>query len=114
MGYSVENKIDMVLNIDQFEEVRKRNGMSKKDVHDKLEDHGIALEYKSFLNLTKNKVTWRLVYAYTLSKIFGKEIDDLFEIVEIPIEIPEEDTNDQDALVNSEDNPNMSANSTHI
>jgi hypothetical protein len=82
MGYSVDNKIDMVLDKERFSKVTK--GMKKIDVWENMTKiHGLDIQYKSFLNLLENRVTWRLVYAYALAQVLGLQIDDLFVIVNV-------------------------------
>lgn len=90
MGYAVANKTDMVLDKDRFK--KACHGMKKTDVWLKMTaEFGLEIQYKSFLNLLENRVTWRLIYAHALVSVLGKQIDDLFHIVYVDAEDDMED-----------------------
>jgi hypothetical protein len=85
MGHAIHNKIDMVIDKHKLDELMDKRGFGQyKEVWQKIvERHAIGLNYKSFMNLLSNLVTWRLVYAYALSETLGVTMYDLYKIVPV-------------------------------
>lgn len=55
------------------------------------EEYGLDMEYKSFMNLISNRVTWKLLYAWAMVEALETDLNTLFKIVEIDIEKAKKD-----------------------
>lgn len=94
MGHAVNHGKKIILNRCKFKEIIKEKNedfdekYNVKELHDRIVSKwNLSLKYKSFLNLTENRVTWSLLYAYAVAKELDMHIDDLFVV--------ENDTNDE-------------------
>lgn len=81
MGHAIYNKADVHLKRECLEEILKLKGWTYKELLERLGYYGIQLQYRGFMSLIQNKVTWKLFYAMALAEVVETTIENLFKIV---------------------------------
>ncbi|MFQ3543523.1 hypothetical protein Q7A53_05505 [Halobacillus rhizosphaerae] len=76
----------VVLDRKKLDEIMEKKGLDYTLLHNKLvENYGIDMAYKSFMNLMYNRISWKLIYAWVLADSLNKSMYDLFEIVDVDV-----------------------------
>lgn len=87
MGYTVIHKTDSLLNKEKLDAILEAKNLGYKELYNEvIKEHGLRLEYKSFMNLLANNVTWKLHYARAICRTLDVQIDDIFDYVEVDVE----------------------------
>ena len=87
MGFATIHKKDIVLNKKKFEQVMFKRGHKYISLYNKIvDDFGLDLTYKSFMGLTDNRSSWKLLYAYSVIKELNIELEDVFELIDVDVD----------------------------
>lgn len=86
MGFEVLNSKKVEIKTKEFYEILEGLGLNGSKLTKELNDYGIQLKYKTVNQLINNATNWSLLYAWAVSDIVKKPIDELFIIKEIDAE----------------------------
>ena len=87
MGARTIHKTDIKFNKDSVDEILKEIGMNYADLYKKMKDsYGLDMEYKSFMNLISNRVTWKLLYAWALVDVLEIDLRKAFKVIEVDVD----------------------------
>lgn len=87
MGYTVIHKKEILLNREKLDSILGAKSRGYIELYNETtKRYGLNLSYKGFMHLLANRVTWKLTYAWAVSRTLGVNIEDIFEEVEINVE----------------------------
>lgn len=88
MGKEVIHKKEMEINKAKLKIViTTKKEWNFKELWKRMVDaYGLDLEYKSFMALLQNNISWKLTYAQAICEMIDVSIDEIFDWVEIDVE----------------------------